>query len=93
MVQWTRSFSLVFRHDCMFGLRGRSGGGHAAQTWEHEQGTQVSPKTSGTDDSSRTLTPESHSCSPFSWAALALSVSEKLGVRIALSSDFKKGIR
>lgn len=91
--QWTRSFSLVFRYDCVFGLRGRSGGGHAVQRLEHEQGTHVSPKISGTDDFTRMLAPESHFYSPFSWAALALKVSEKLGVHVALSSDLKRGIR
>lgn len=31
-------------------------------------------------------------CSPFSWAALALKVSEKLGVHVALSSDLIRGL-
>lgn len=82
MAQWTRSFSLVFRHDCVWAP--------GQVWWEHEQGTQISPKTSGTDDFSRTLTRESL-CSPFSWAALALSVREA-GVHIALSSDVIRGL-
>lgn len=76
--QRTHSFFLVFRHDCVFGLRGRSGGGHLVQRLEHEEGTHISLKISGTDDFTRTLAPESHFCSPFSGAALALKVSEKL---------------